>query len=141
MNLMSIPQPDDRPYPPRVSAFTEPFWTGLADGRFRTTRCGSCAQLTFPPKPICPRCWSEPMEWTDLPDSGILYSWTRVHAGPAIFERHLPYGLGIVDLDCGIRLACRLDGPPEQWRCGAQVRLAVLRHTDGPLLGAVVEMR
>jgi uncharacterized OB-fold protein len=134
MEIVSVAH--ERRYPPRVTKFTEPFWRGLSEGRFLTTRCQSCSRLSFPPKPICPHCWQNQVSWELLPPGGRLYSWTRIHAGPAIFEQDLPYEVGIVDLECGIRLACPLQGTAVDWQCDMAVRLITLSYTDGPLLAA-----
>ena len=126
-----------RAYPPRVTAFTAPFWSGLLDGRFMTTRCDACHRLTFPPKPICPHCWTDGIDWEAIGTDGRLYTWTRIHAGPAVFADQLPYEVGIVDLAVGLRVACRLwsrDRP--DWQCGMLVRLLTLSMQDGPLFAA-----
>ena len=126
-----------RTYPPRVTAFTSTFWQGLSEGLLQSTRCQSCAKLTFPPKPICPHCWGDKVAWETLSQEGTLYSWTRIHAGPAIFEAELPYEVGVVDLDAGIRLACRLhSATATDWRCGMRVRIVTLDYQDGPLFAA-----
>ncbi len=135
MSLDVIAVASPRTYPPRVTAFTERFWNGLAQGEFQTTRCRDCHSLSFPPKPICPHCWSDSIEWVAVEPNGTLYAWTRIHAGPAMFEAELPYAVGIVDLAQGIRLACRLYGE-ESWACGMAMRLIVLRYADGPLFAA-----
>lgn len=131
--------PVDRPlsYPPRVTAFTRRFWEGLALGLFRTTRCDACHQLTFPPKPICPNCWGKDVRWEEVGADGTLYSWTRIHAGPAVFEAELPYAVGVVDLDAGIRVACRLwPDSHKDWGCGMAVRMIALEAPDGALFAA-----
>ena len=99
-----------RRYPPRVTEFTQQFWNALAQGRFLVTRCTRCEHRSFPPKPICPVCWAGDIIWSEVDTTGRLYSWTRVHAGPAIFDPDLPYAIGIVDLDIGVRLASPLVG-------------------------------
>jgi len=135
--LEIIPVAGKRTYPPRVTRFTDTFWQGLRDGRLQTTRCNSCERLTFPPKPICPHCWGDSVVWETLPIEGTLYSWTRIHAGPAIFEAELPYEVGIVDLDAGLRLACRLNAKvAADWQCGMRVRIVTLDFEDGPLFAA-----
>jgi hypothetical protein len=93
--------------------------------------------LSFPPKPICPHCWGDDVAWESLPGDGKLYSWTRIHAGPAVFEADLPYEVGIVDLDAGIRLACPLYGASVLWRCDMRVELLTLSFLDGPLFAAM----
>ena len=137
MTLTMLPMDAVRSYPPRVSAFTEPFWSGLAQGHWRTVRCKACARVTFPPKPVCPHCWSTDLEWTALRPQGVLYSWTRVHAAPTVFAAEAPYACGIVDLDDGLRIACRLVAPVDQpLAIGAPVEIVVLQYRDGPLFAA-----
>lgn len=128
-----------RAYPPRVTAFTRPFWEGLSDGLLRTTFCDGCARPTFPPKPFCPNCWGKDVHWEDIDARGTLYSWTRIHAGPAVFEAQLPYCVGVVDLDVGLRIACRLWEPnPVDWRCDMAMRIVKIAAPDGPMFGATV---
>jgi uncharacterized OB-fold protein len=133
--LPSLPVEGNRSYPPRVSAFTRPFWDGLRQGLWQSTCCQDCGRQTFPPKPVCPHCWSARVEWTPLSARGTLYSWTRIHAAPTAFAGETPYTVGIVDLDCGLRLACRIvDGTQPQ--IGMAVEMAVLQFEDGPLFAA-----
>jgi len=94
-----------RAFPPRMTEFTERFWQGLSNGRFETTRCDDCERLTFPPKPFCPHCWSGRVAWLPLSGRGKLYSQTVVHAAPAAFQDEVPYRVGIVDLEEGVRIA------------------------------------
>lgn len=135
--LERLPQTGERAYPPRHSAFTAVFWEALREGTWQTTRCGACGHATFPPKPVCPHCWSTDMQWAPLGARGRLYSWTRIHAAPAVFAAESPYAVGIVDLDDGLRLACRLvetDNIP--WTPGMPVEMVVLSYEDGPLFAA-----
>jgi len=126
-----------RAYPPRLSDFTRYFWDGLRHGSWQTSGCIDCGRQTFPPKPLCPHCWSPKVEWTALSTRGRLYSWTRIHAAPAAFAAEAPYAVGIVDLDTGIRLACRLlEDPAQPLRTDMQVEMVVLQFEDGPLFGA-----
>ena len=135
--LPMVPIPGRRAYPPRVSAFTQPFWEGLAQGHWQTTCCDACGRQTFPPRPICPHCWSDRVSWSPLSSHGTLYSWTRIHAAPAVFDAEAPYAVGIVDLDSRIRLACRLlDTAHADWKPGMAVEMAVLQYEDGPLFAA-----
>ena len=127
-----------RPYPPRVSEFTRTFWQGLADGQFLTTRCTECAKPSFPPKPFCPHCWSERIEWVPLQPMGRVYSSTVMHAVPAYFRHEAPYRVGTVDLDDGLRIATRLLGVEAGFAVGARAEIVVLAYDDGPLFAARV---
>jgi uncharacterized OB-fold protein len=133
MTLPIINMPSVRAYPPRQSEFTTPFWDALAKGEFKTTQCTKCAKKAFPPKPICPHCWCGEVEWVALSGSGRLYSKTMIHAAPAVFKDEVPYSVGIVDLDEGLRLATRIVGEPE---LDAPVQIVVLLYEDGPIFGA-----
>lgn len=137
MTLDLVPVARPRAYPPRVTAFTQVFWEGLREGRWQTTCCEACGRFTFPPKPVCPHCWSDRMVWKPLAARGILYTWTRIHAAPKVFVDEVPYAVGVVDLDGGLRIATRLvDDAAKPFSCGMPVELVVLAYEDGPLLGA-----
>jgi uncharacterized OB-fold protein len=110
-------------YAPRLTTVTRPFYDALAEGRLVVTRCRTCAHLTFPPKGICPRCWSDEVEFEEIPSTGVLRSFTEVWAAPAPFAAEAPYVLGIVDLDAGVRCAARLEGRFEDHICDERVEL------------------
>jgi hypothetical protein len=137
MTLPGISVQRKRSYPARVSEFTAPFWKALAERRFISTRCTVCGHVTFPPKPICPNCWSFDVQWKELQTTGVLYSWTRVHAPPQAFADESPYALGIVDLTEGIRLACRLVADEQiNFEPGIPVEMVVLEYSDGSMFAA-----
>ena len=126
----------NRPFPPRVSAFTRPFWDALAEGRLITSSCRRCGRLSFPPKPVCRDCWSEDIEWRDLRPTGVLYSFTRVHVVPRAFLADALYFIGIVDLADGVRMMCRLMGEQSRFAPEVPVEMMVLTYDDGPLFAA-----
>lgn len=130
-----------RPFPPRVSVFTRPFWDALSAGRLISTRCRQCGRVSFPPKPHCRSCWSEDIDWVDLPSEGSLYSFTRVHVVPRAFISDALYDIGIVDLPNGVRLMCRLLDAGPQTEVGSPVRMVSVIYEDGPLFAARVEQR
>ena len=136
MTLAIIQVGRTRPWPPRITEATRPFWDALACGRMTTTRCEHCARHTFPPKPICPHCWSSRLAWTDLGGRGILYSRTVIHAPPKVFEGAGPLHVGIVDLDEGVRICCGLLEDDTPIPLDSRVELITLLYTDGPLFSA-----
>jgi uncharacterized OB-fold protein len=124
-----------RAFPPRMTEFTQRFWQRLLMGHFETTRCDDCERLTFPPKPFCPHCWSKRIAWVPLSGRGRLYSQTVVHAAPAVFQDEVPYRVGIVDLDEGLRIATRVLSETEP-ALNMAVEIVVLSYIDGPLYAA-----
>ncbi len=134
--LPEVRMPGPRPFAPRVSGFTQPFWQGLDEGRLLSTRCKTCGQQSFPPRKLCRACWSTSLEWVELSSTGLLYSFTRIHVAPQAFRSDAPYAIGIIDLERGPRLMCRLIGEIRPEHMGASMKLLALRYDDGPLFGA-----
>ncbi|MGQ4598904.1 OB-fold domain-containing protein [Nocardia sp. R6R-6] len=120
---------DQLAYPPRITAFTSTFWEGLREKKFRTTRCSGCAHITFPPKPVCPDCWSAEVEWIDLSGTGVLRSYTEVCAAPSMFADEAPYILCLVDLDEGVRCLSRIRADWNDLRPDARVRVRFREST------------
>jgi uncharacterized OB-fold protein len=58
-----------------------------------------------------------------------------VHAAPAAFQGEVPYRVGIVDLDEGIRIATRVLADSEPVLDMA-IEIVVLSYRDGPLFAA-----
>jgi len=136
ISIERVRRPGPRPLAPRVSTFTRPFWDALAAGRLISTRCRQCGRVSFPPKPICRSCWSEDIDWIDLPSDGTLYSFTRVHVVPRAFLADALYDIGIVDLPNGVRLMCRLLDVGPDTGVGSAVRMVSAIYDDGPLFAA-----
>ena len=118
----------DHPYPPRVTAFTHTFWEALKAGRFLTTQGRTTGRLTFPPKPLSPYDWNEPVDWTELSGRGRLYTYTTMHAVPAVFQFEAPYRVCVVDLNEGIRLATRLIG--DEAELDGPIQLVAVRYSN-----------
>ena len=134
--LPRISMPGPRPFAPRISAFTRPFWQALTEGRFISARCAQCERISFPPRNLCRGCWSQELAWVDLAPQGTLYSFTRVHVAPGAFRSDTPYAIGIIDLQHGPRLMCRLVGEIETRHLDQSIQMLVLDYDDGPLFGA-----
>jgi uncharacterized protein len=126
-------------YPPRVTEFTRPFWDALEEGVMRTTRCDECGHMTFPPKPLCPNCWTKRVSWVDLAGRGVLYTYTEVSAAPATFADEAPYVLGLVDLDEGVRCLSRVLAPWVELRPGLRVRLSVRQTQPVRLFDFIID--
>jgi uncharacterized OB-fold protein len=47
-----------------------PFYDNLKEGRFTTTKCKKCGHVAYPPRVVCPECYSDELEWIDLPKKG-----------------------------------------------------------------------
>lgn len=80
------------------------FYDNLREGRFTTTKCQDCGHVAFPPGIICPACWSENLEWIDLPQRAKVVAVTEVMAGaPAGFPAPLVMAWLNFGQDCPLK--------------------------------------
>jgi hypothetical protein len=89
----------------------------LNEDKFMGSKCKKCGALYFPPRPICPQCYSTDMEWAEFSGRGKLAGYTFITVGPAFmaeegFDRNHPYCLGVMELEEGegLRAVGRLEG-------------------------------
>jgi len=67
-----------------------PFFDNLRAGKFTTTKCKKCGHIGFPPGVICTKCWSDELEWVELPQRAKVVTLTETQAGaPAGFPSPL----------------------------------------------------
>jgi uncharacterized OB-fold protein len=108
---------------PAFSANSQYFWDGVEQGELRLPWCGACGRPYFPPRPFCPFCWDDAIEWRQAAGTGTLYTFTVVKANPpSAFVPELPYAIGIVRLDEGVQMMCHLHGDLDALVCEAPVR-------------------
>jgi scaffold protein (connect acetoacetyl-CoA thiolase and HMG-CoA synthase) len=106
-------------------------------------RCVSCSQLSFPRERFCAYCGAEGPELTPLATRGTIYSWTIVRFAPPGYSGEVPFGVGIVELDDGIRITSTLSAEPlESLRVGATAAFRILEVAtdDGPVTSWTYEV-
>jgi uncharacterized protein len=101
----------DESGPGNIDPDSEFYWAALRRHQISVQRCSSCRSSRLPPMPACPRCGETATEIVDSSGSGQVYSWITVHrsADPAL-QPDLPYSIGTIDLDIGVRVFGRLVG-------------------------------
>jgi len=96
---------------PRINADAKPYWKAAAEDRLIFKRCQSCAHVHFPPRYLCPQCWSENLQWIESKGLGTVYSLTIMRRAPMPeFETSIPYVVALVDLDEGPRMMANIIG-------------------------------
>jgi uncharacterized OB-fold protein len=66
------------------------FYDNLKLGKFTSTKCKKCGHIAYPPGVICPNCWSDELDWVDLPQKAKVVAVTETLAGaPAGFSTPL----------------------------------------------------
>jgi uncharacterized OB-fold protein len=127
---MAEPKPPATPRPlapdtddPRFA----PFWEGTAQGRLRLPACGACGTANWPPRALCPVCFSEQRTWRDHEPAGTLQTWTIAGIPTAPGYAAVPYVLGVVEVvpgDYPVRLIGQVSGEPEDLAAGMPLRAA-----------------
>lgn len=99
-------------------------------------RCRSCGEPFFPAARGCTRCGSLDLEAFELGSRGTLWSSTvqrfqpkTPYDGGEAPEQFRPYGVGYVQLDCGLKVETRLSCEDEpRFEIGQPMRLVLLPY-------------
>jgi uncharacterized OB-fold protein len=111
---------------------THQFWDSLKQGKFITTKCGDCGEVSFPPQGDCPRCMSGNSEWVDLGTDAELVTFTYVQVTPTSFVESGPYHVAIGKLGRGLKVLAWVEGATtEQLKPGTKLRLEARSNGDG----------
>ncbi|MEM1141965.1 MAG: OB-fold domain-containing protein [Pseudomonadota bacterium] len=77
--------------------------------------CADCDEHFFPQQRACTKCPTETLENVELGSTGTLWSWTVQCFAPkppyrpsTTTEQFEPYGVGYVELTCGLKVEARL---------------------------------
>ena len=76
------------------------FWEAVERGELRVQSCGACGRRRMPPRPMCPHCQSQKVEWEKLSGRGAIWSFVVAHPPllPA-YAAFAPYPVVVVALD------------------------------------------
>jgi uncharacterized OB-fold protein len=89
---------------------THEFWDSLKQGKFVTTKCRKCGNVSFPPQADCPKCMGGESEWVDLGREATLVTFTHVQITPASFANEGPYTIAIGEFPGGLKVLAWLEG-------------------------------
>ncbi|MCX7858089.1 MAG: zinc ribbon domain-containing protein [Deltaproteobacteria bacterium] len=111
------------------------FYENLKQGRFTTTKCKDCGKVAYPPRVICPECYSENLEYIDLPTKGKVISFSEeVRGVPLGFEAPLIHAVIDLGVEPVRRLLTRIINCPAGYlKEGDEVQLAVFPVPPHPI--------
>ena len=100
------------PYPaPIPNADSKAYWEAAARDELLLKRCTACGKHHFPPRHLCPHCWSDHIDWAASTGKGIIYSFTIMHRSPTpAFAGRTPYMVALIDLVEGPRMMANIVG-------------------------------
>jgi uncharacterized OB-fold protein len=117
----------------RVNVVEGLFAETAAGPRLLGTRCTVCGTHYFPRTPRCtnPTCRSASVEEAMLGPKGVLFSYTVQHYPPPAPFRYdqpfQPYGVGLVELEQGLRVIALLKLDPAALKIGMPLELVIDR--------------
>lgn len=114
---------------PYVAAFPEllPFWEAAARGVLLLPRCTGCGQVHWHPRPYCPFCRCEALQWEAAGARGTLHTFTVIARGDEPADM-----LAYVALEEGVLLLTSIvDADPAELRIGMPVWLGFRATPEG----------
>jgi len=112
-----------------------PFYENLKQGRFTTTKCKDCGFVAYPPRVICPECYSENLEYVDLPKKGKVMVFSEQLKGvPLGFQSPLIHAVIDLGVDPVRRLLTRIiTCPAGALKQGDEVQLMIFEIPSIPI--------
>jgi uncharacterized OB-fold protein len=93
------------------------------------SRCKACGEISFPPRKVCSKCFSEELEAIPLSSRGKLYTYTIIGYPPPGLPA--PYMIGYVDLPEGVRVFSIItDWDQKNLKVGTDVELTIGKFKD-----------
>ncbi|SFN51289.1 Zn-ribbon domain-containing OB-fold protein [Variovorax sp. OV329] len=117
---------------PLPTAETTHYWQAALDGRLKIQYCPACARHQFYPRRFCTQCLSQDIQWIQASGKGRVYTYTVCHvaAHPA-FESRVPYVIGMIELEEGVRMLAGIVGPDvDRVAVGSPVEVCFERISD-----------
>lgn len=105
--MVSIPRP-------QLDDDSRLFWEGARNHKLMIQYCNTCGKHIFYPRIICPHCFSDQVSWVEASGKGRIYSYTVVQSAPPPFKEQVPYVVGIIELEEGVRMLSRIVGELNQ---------------------------
>ena len=82
-----------------------------AEGRFALQVCAECAHVTYPPREVCPKCWTDDLNWQDVSAGGQVIAETILRTSTnTYFRERMPWRIGTIALDAGPVVVAHLHG-------------------------------
>lgn len=106
------------------------FYQFTAEKKLMGSKCKKCGAVYCPPRPICLKCHSNELEWTELKGKGKVVAFSVVPYGPMPmiwdgYGRDNPHCSGVIELDEGPKVSAQIIGVdvahPETIKIGTPV--------------------
>jgi uncharacterized OB-fold protein len=121
---------------PTPDASTQPWWDAARERRLLIKRCAACHRAHFYPRPFCPWCWSERVEWEEASGRATLYTWSIVYQNDLPpFPERVPYIAAVVELAEGPKMMTNVvDCDSDKLAIGMALEVTFRHATDDVVL-------
>lgn len=108
-----------------LDATIQTFWDAAQARALRFQKCECCGYVRWPPAGVCPECLHRSSSWVEVEGRGTLWSFVVYHrAYRDDLAPFLPYVVGLVELECGVRLVSHVvDIAPAHLAIGQAVQV------------------
>ena len=90
---------------PIPTKWSQPFWDAAREHKLVLKKCSKCGFIDPPPYLYCTNCTADEHEWVEASGKGTLAAYAINQFGvPFPFWVDLPYVVGLIDLEEGIRM-------------------------------------
>jgi uncharacterized OB-fold protein len=122
--------PRQRPLP-IPTKLTKPFWDAIKQGKFMLQYDPASSSYQFWPRSYGMNTGNPALEWREAKGTGTLYSYTETLIPAPGFEGKVPYLIGLIELDEGVRVMANLvNVEADQIKIGQRMKVAFEKLTD-----------
>lgn len=108
----------------------------LEKGKIMGSQCRKCGVIYLPPRPVCPRCSGDDIEWAEINGEGVIQAYTVIYVPLTRFKNIAPYTVILVKLDEGPTISGMIidikDG--DEISIGSRVKAEFQKKVDKTLL-------
>lgn len=98
---------------PSPTPDTKPYWDAAARHELQVPYCLDCGRPHFYPRPACPHCHGERLEWRRCSGRASLSSYIVNRRPLPAFELDGPQWIALVELEEGVRMTTNLVDVPD----------------------------
>lgn len=99
---------------PIANDLWQPWFEGAADDRLVLPHCQTTQRAFWPPSLVSPFVTGGEVQWHEVRPMGLLTAQVTYRRGFLnAFKSLLPYGCGLVQLECGVRLQAHIAQPDD----------------------------
>lgn len=116
---------------PKPTLLTKPFWDAAKQKKLLIQYDPDSRSYQWWPRALSVKTGKMNLEWREVSGNGTLYSYTVTHVPATGFEDRVPYLVGLVELDEGVRIISNLTGVTEaNVRIGMPLRVTWEQLTE-----------